>query len=86
MKPTDGSNELLCGSVPQDDEDETGRTPHRRVPARYVLRLGQVGGRYDNGGDYSDGDRSRDGNPGESRSSCQRVRRAWQSYHSVYLW
>lgn len=54
------------GSLAQDDEDETGRTPHRRVPARYVLRLGQVGGRYDNGGDYSDGDRSRDGNPGES--------------------
>jgi hypothetical protein len=27
-----------------DDEDETGRTPHRRVPSRHVLKLSQVGG------------------------------------------
>jgi len=27
----------------EDDEDETGRTPHRRVPARHVLKLSQVG-------------------------------------------
>jgi hypothetical protein len=48
----------------QDDEDETGRTPHRRVPSRYVLRLSQVGGRY-NEAEYSDGNNSRDGVPGE---------------------
>jgi hypothetical protein len=45
--------------VSQDDEDETGRTPLRRVPARHVLRLSQVG-RFDHVGSvqhdtYSDG-------------------------------
>lgn len=42
----------------EDDEDETGRTPLRRVPARHVLRLSQVG-RFDVGSmqhdTYSDG-------------------------------
>lgn len=45
----------------EDDEDETGRTPHRRVPARHVLKLSQVGrfeaanGMGRDGEDYGDG-------------------------------
>jgi uncharacterized membrane protein YgcG len=38
-----------------DDEDETGRTPHRRVPSRHVLKLSQVGGLGGGGEGYEGG-------------------------------